>query len=245
MRPVEYTNEDIIQAGLELQALGRKLSGFSLRQKLGGGNTKRLEQVWNDYLTSQDVRDAEPATDLPSEIAKAVTVFAKALTDQLLWLAIELNDKAVKAAERRVKGVIRSVEDQREQAERELADAQAVIQSQNMELDNIQARLALTEQTAKTESEQHAAELERLRSELNEQKNTNQISIDKNDAADKQTAITREEAAILTGQLEATKTPTEKPRQVRSDQQTGIKNEQIDNQKKQVPNPNTDPYKFK
>src|SRR5450759_2191609 len=165
MRPVEYTNEDIIQAGLELQALGRKLSGFSLRQKLGGGNTKRLEQVWNDYLTSQDVRDAEPATDLPGEIAKAVTVFAKALTDQLLWLAIELNDKAVKAAERRVKGVIRSVEDQREQAERELADAQVVIQSQNMELAKLQERLALTEQTAKTESEQYAAELEMLRSE--------------------------------------------------------------------------------
>ena len=114
MRPVEYKTEDIIQAGLELQALGRKVSGYSLQQKLGGGNTKRLEQVWNDYLTSQAVKEAEPATELPSEIAEAVMVVAKALTDQLLWLAIELNDKAVKAAERRVKEVIRSVEDQRE-----------------------------------------------------------------------------------------------------------------------------------
>src|SRR5665811_642659 len=163
MRPVEYKTEDIIQAGLELQALGRKVSDFSLRQKLGGGNTKRLKQVWDEYLTSKAVRIAEPATELPSEIAEAVTVVAKALTENLLALAIVINDKAVKAAECRVKGVIRSVEDQREQAERELADAQAVIQSQNMELAKLQERLALTEQTAKMESEQYAAELEMLR----------------------------------------------------------------------------------
>jgi colicin import membrane protein len=240
MRPVEYKTEDIIQAGLELQALGRKVSGFSLRQKLGGGNTKRLKQVWDEYLTSKAVRIAEPATELSSEIAEAVTVVAKALTENLLALAIVINDKAVKAAECRVKGVIRSVEDQREQAERELADAQAVIQSQNRELAKLQERLALTEQTEKTESEQHAAELERLRNEFNEQKNTNQISIDKNNEADKQTAITREEAAILTGQLEVTKASTAKPRQVPSDQQTGIKNKGIDSRKNQVPNP--DPY---
>ena len=34
MRPVEYKTEDIIKAGLELQVLGRKVSGFSIREKL-------------------------------------------------------------------------------------------------------------------------------------------------------------------------------------------------------------------
>ena len=245
MRPVEYKTEDIIQAGLELQALGRKVSGYSLQQKLGGGNTKRLELVWNDYLTSQAVRDAEPATELPSEFAKAFTVFAKSLTDQLLALAIELNNKAIKAAERRVEEVISSAGYQREQTERALSDAQAVNESLTMELANLQKRLDLNEQTAKTVSEEYSAELERLRSDLLQQKNTNQISIDKNDEADKQTAITRKEAAILTGQLEATKASTAKPRQVPSDQQTGIKNKEIDSRKNQVPNPNTDPYEFK
>jgi len=208
MRPVEYKTEDIIRTGLELQALSRKVSGYSLQQKLGGGNTKRLEQVWNDYLTSQAVTDAEPATELPSEIAKAVTIFAKSLTDQLLALAIEINDKAVKAAERRVEEVISSVEDQREQAEKELADAQTVIQSKTLELAKLQERFALTEQAAKTEGEQRAAE--------------------------------------LTGQLEATKTPTAKPMQIPSGQQTGIKNKEIDSQKKRVPNPNPNPdcYKY-
>jgi colicin import membrane protein len=174
MRPVEYKTEDIIQAGLELQALGRKVSGFSLQQKVGGGNTKRLEQVWNEYLTSQAVRKAEPATESPSEIVKAVTVFAKSLTDQLLALAVELNDKAVKAAEHRVKEDLSTAGGQGEQTERELADAQAVIQSQNRELAKLQERLALTEQTAKTVSEEYSAELERLRSELRKHKYAHQ-----------------------------------------------------------------------
>lgn len=218
MRPVEYETKDIIQAGLELQALSRKVSGFSLRQKIGGGNTKRLMQVWEEYLTSQTFREAEPVTELPSEIAEAFRVVVKALTKHLSGLAIDLNDKAVKAAEHRVKEVISSADDQREQAEQELADAsqtiddlktkidelkvnaeklekkladaQAVNQSQTMELAKLQERLALTEQTAKTVSEQHSAE--------------------------------------LTGQLEATKAPTAEPMQVLSSRQTGIKNKEID-----------------
>ena len=32
MRPAEFTQEQIIQAGQELQAAGRNITGFSLRQ---------------------------------------------------------------------------------------------------------------------------------------------------------------------------------------------------------------------
>jgi hypothetical protein len=46
---------------------------------VGGGNTKRLKQVWDGYMTSQTVRKAEPATELHSEIAEAVTVVAQVL----------------------------------------------------------------------------------------------------------------------------------------------------------------------
>jgi chromosome segregation ATPase len=47
----------------------------------------------------------------------------KSLTERLSTLATELNDKAVKAAERRVTEILRAAGEQREQAERELADA--------------------------------------------------------------------------------------------------------------------------
>jgi uncharacterized protein (DUF3084 family) len=172
--------------------LGRKVSGFSIREKLGGGNTNRFKKVWDGYLSSQTGENAEPAAELPLEIAEAVRVEAKNVNEWVLGLAIKLNDKAIKAAEHRMKEDISSANYQRDQAERELADAQAVIQSQTMELTKLQERLAL--------AEQYAAELEKLRNELIEQK---------------QKAVTREEATIETGQLKTTE-----PTQVSNGQQT-------------------------
>lgn len=35
--PTEFTPESIVEAGQELQATGRNITGFALRQKVGGG----------------------------------------------------------------------------------------------------------------------------------------------------------------------------------------------------------------
>ncbi len=199
-RPAEFAPETIIQAGQELRDAGRNITGFALRQKVGGGNPGRLKQVWDEHLASQSVTRAEPVAELPIEVAEEVAMVTKTLTERLSMLAVELNDKAVKAAERRVGEVVRAAGDQREQAERELADAsstvddletklnevraeseafekrladaQATSQAQAVELAQLRERLALTEQTAKSAGEQHAVELERIRTELAEQKKT-------------------------------------------------------------------------
>lgn len=201
MRPAEFTPESIVEAGQELQASGRNITGFALRQKVGGGNPSRLKQVWDEHLASRSVTKAEPVAELPVEVAEEVAAVTKALTDRLAALAIELNDKAVKAAERRVHEVVRSAGEQRAQAERELADAaqtvedledkldeatghvnvlngkladaQVTSQAQAVELAQLRERLTVTEQTAKaaevqhvqalkTLADQHAAELARL-----------------------------------------------------------------------------------
>ena len=199
MRPVEFAPEAIIQAGQELRDAGRNITGFALRQKVGGGNPSRLKQVWDEHLASQSVTKAEPVAELPIEVA----IVTRALTERLSMLAVELNDKAVKAAERRVVEMVRAAGDQREQAERELADAsqtvddletkldgmkagsevvenrlaetQATSQTQAVELAKLRERLALIEQTAKTAGEQYAVELARLRDELAEQKQAYQL----------------------------------------------------------------------
>ena len=198
-RPAEFAPEAIIQAGQELRDAGRNITGFALRQKVGGGNPGRLKQVWDEHLASQSVTRAEPVAELPIEVAEEVAMVTKTLTERLSMLAVELNDKAVKAAERRVGEVVRAAGDQREQAERELADAsstvddletklnevraeseafekrladaQATSQAQAVELAQLRERLALTEQTVRA-PQQHAVELERLRTELAEQKKT-------------------------------------------------------------------------
>ena len=118
MRPVEFEPEAIIQAGQELQAIGRNITGFALRQKVGGGNPSRLKQVWDEHLAGQSTARAEPVAELPIEVADEVASVTRALTERIASLAVELNDKAVKAAERRVAEVIRTAGEQREQAER-------------------------------------------------------------------------------------------------------------------------------
>jgi chromosome segregation ATPase len=195
MRPVEFAPDAIIQAGQDLQAAGRNITGFALRQKVGGGNPSRLKQVWDEHQASQSVTQAEPVAELPVEVAEEFASASKALTERIGSLAVELNDKAVKAAERRVHEVVRSAGEQREQAERELTDASQTVddletkldeanadvdglekrldevktssQAQAVELAQLRERLAVTEQAAKTSSEQ-------LRAELAEQKQASQ-----------------------------------------------------------------------
>lgn len=69
MRPAEVSDEQIIEAGLALKAAGRNVTGFALRQRIGGGNPTRLRAVWTEYVASTEVIQAEPVAELPVEIA--------------------------------------------------------------------------------------------------------------------------------------------------------------------------------
>lgn len=206
MRPAEFTPETIIQAGQELQATGRNITGFALRQKVGGGNPSRLKQVWDEYISSQAVTKAEPVAELPVEVADEMAAVTKALTDRLANLAVELNDKAVKAAERRVAEVIRTAGEQREQAERELADASQTVddlensldeakrrveelenllskqrntnQDLSIELAHARERLAVIVQSSKTAADEHIAELNRLNAGIDAERTRQRQEVD-------------------------------------------------------------------
>ena len=186
MRPAEFTPESIIEAGQALQAAGRNITGFALRQRVGGGNPSRLKQIWDEHANSQAATVAEPVAELPEDVAEAVASVSKALADRLAALAVDLNDRAVKAADRRVHEAMRSAGEQRAQSERELADAaetvddletkldeaqaeseqlkknladtQGALQAQAVELAQVRERLVAAEQAGKAAAEQHAAE---------------------------------------------------------------------------------------
>lgn len=205
MRPAEFTPEEIVSAGEALQAAGRNVTGFALRQRVGGGNPNRLKQVWDEHLASKATTQSEPVAELPVEVAEEVGTVTKALTERISALAVELNDKAVKAAERRVGEVVRAAGEQREQAERELVDAAQTVdelearldeartgaealekrlsealatgQAQAVELAQLRERLAAAEQSAKSASELHVAEVTRLRAELAEQKQISKAAV--------------------------------------------------------------------
>ena len=165
MRPAEFTHATIIEAGQTLQAAGRNITGFALRQTVGGGNPSRLKQVWDEHLASRAVSKAEPVAELPIEVAQEVAAVTKALTERLTALAVELNDKAIKAAERRVHEVVRTAGEQRAQAERELADAAQTVEDLETKLDEVTHQVRALEgklADAQATSQAQAVELARL-----------------------------------------------------------------------------------
>lgn len=139
MRPATYEPEQIIEAGLALQAEGRNITGFALRNRVGGGNPTRLRQIWDEYQTSQSTAVTEPVAELPVEVAEEVKAVSATLAESITRLATELNDRAVRAAERRVSDVTRAAGEQTAQAERELADASLTVDDLEEKLDVLQA----------------------------------------------------------------------------------------------------------
>jgi colicin import membrane protein len=135
MRPVEVTDAEVIQAGNDLLAANRNVTGFSLRKVVGGGSASRLRQVWDNHVNSQALSKAEPVAELPVEVAGELKELSDGLVQRLQNMAVNLNDKAVRAAERRVSDLVKSVGEQREQAERELADAGQAVDELEAQLD--------------------------------------------------------------------------------------------------------------
>lgn len=224
MRPVEFTSESIVSAGLDLQAAGRNITGFALRQKVGGGNPARLRQVWDEYLASQSTLTVEPVAELPVEVADEVALVTKELTQRLSALAIELNDKAVKAAERRVQEVVRTAGQQTTQAERELADAAQTVEDLESKIDETTAQnetqqgklnslqqssqaqaVELARLTTATDAERQRQQKEsdQLRTELANLTKVNQELTGERDHARREASAAKEDAARLGGQVEA------------------------------------------
>ncbi|HCK3152290.1 TPA: DNA-binding protein, partial [Salmonella enterica subsp. enterica serovar Weltevreden] len=144
MRPATFEAEQIIEAGLALQAEGKRITGFGLRNRTGGGSPARLKQVWDEYQSTQTAPSTEPVAELPDEVADAVKGISATLAEQLAKLAAELNDKVVKAAERQVDDITRTAEEQKAQAERELADAVQAVDDLEQKLDAVTTDLRKT-----------------------------------------------------------------------------------------------------
>lgn len=169
MRPVTFTHDDIIEAGKALLSEGRNITGFALRKKVGGGDANRLRLVWDEYQAGQSVVEHEPVAELPVEVAEEMKAVSVALTERIAQLTLELNDKAVRASERRVAEVTRAAGEQTAQAERELADAAQTVDDLEEALDTLRDEhrttlVALDESRGKEQSQ--AIELAQLRERL-------------------------------------------------------------------------------
>jgi len=205
MRPPEVADQQVIAAGHALQAEGRTVTGYALRQKLGGGSGSRLAGVWALHLANQQSAAEAAMPELPVEVAEQLAALTKDLTDRLGLLARGMNDKAVKAAERRVSELVRTVEEKSQQAEREVADADVAVNELEAALDKARSAHSQLEtahqealgqlqskgiEVARFQERQVAdtQEIERLRTEVQ------QLS-QARDHAEREAAIAKEAAA--------------------------------------------------
>lgn len=211
MRPIEVTNEAIIAAGEALSAAGRSITGFALRQRVGGGNPTRLRQVWDEHVAAT-AKPQEPAAELPVEVADELAKVTGDLSARLLALATELNDKAVRAAERRTGALVQQASEQRQQAERELADAGNAVEELETNLAEARSecerlRAALDECQARAQAQavelakagealtHERQQVERLTAEIVDAKRS---ELDAAKLQGKIDALTEQNAALLT-----------------------------------------------
>ena len=213
MRPSEFSDEEIIQAGLELQATGKNITGFSLRQRVGGGSAGRLRQVWTEYANSISVAQAEPVAELPVEVTEQLNVVSTELSDRLRKLAANLNDQAIKSAQQRVTEVVREAAEQRTNADRELADASLMVDDLEEKLDAAIAdcgllRTRLDESNAVIQKQ--AIELAQMKERLTATEATLSTTVELLRVETAKASQAREEAARWAGQVDMLERQTAK-----------------------------------
>ena len=137
MRPSEYSTETIIEAGQQLQSAGRNITGFAIRQKIGGGNPVRLKSVWDQYVADRTV-EIKPEIELPDELIELVASINGTMTGLIEKLANNLHARSMKLAERRAINAEREAAEMRAQADQELADASQQIEDLENQLAKVE-----------------------------------------------------------------------------------------------------------
>lgn len=226
MRPVEVADEAVIAAGQALEAENRQVTGYALRKRLGGGSGARLSAVWAAHLEHRRVSQEDAMPELPVEVAEQLSALTKEITERLAVLARGMNDKAVKGAERRVTDLVRAVEEQRKQADREVVDADQAVTELEAALEQAHVangewearhRDALAQVQAKDIelarlNERLSAdtlELERLRAQAQQLTEARDRAQQEAEAGQRATAQAREEAANVRGENGALRTQNE------------------------------------
>jgi len=203
MRPPQVSDEAVVQAGEQLKSAGRHITGFALREKVGGGNSARLMKVWDEHVKNTSIAsNAEPVADLPIELAERMETVGKSLLQQLAALASEVNDKAIKDAARRVNEIERKAAGEHEQLEREMVDA-------NQTIDVLETNL----EEAATTAAAHVLKIEAQTIELATLRERLAMAsgiAEERDAALREVELARERAANLQGRVDVLTSQAEK-----------------------------------
>lgn len=136
MRPVEVTDEAIIEAGRALVEQGRNVTGFALRQVIGSGAPNRLKTVWDQHQ-AQGVPQPEPRP-LPDGIVNVLDRLETEYSKQLYKLALELQALAHQEAEQTLQAGRDQWQHDRQALEQEVEDASQTVEALEQQIRELQ-----------------------------------------------------------------------------------------------------------
>ena len=149
-RPADISEQEIIAAGEALLQAQRSVTGFALRTYLKGGNAPRLKSVWEQHLEKGRVHDSLPL-ELPVQIEDRLKSIKDDVASKFDTIAADLHQLAERTAKGSVGELVRSLEERRALADREmhdasetvedleskLAEANSLLESRNAELESL------------------------------------------------------------------------------------------------------------
>lgn len=151
MRPAEYTDEAIIEAGKSIQATGKNVTKFGLAALVGGGDPRRLLAVWQAHEV-QLTEVTQKIQELPASIARDLDSGFTAIATHLRSIAISLQRNAIEAAELRVTQIRSQTDQELARAKQEQDEAEVVIEQLGTKLES--ARLKVEDLTSRLEDSQ-------------------------------------------------------------------------------------------
>lgn len=142
-RKAEFSDQQIINAGLAIEAEGKLISPFAIRNILQGGSSERIKLVWSKHLEEQETVTEEDTTEveLPIEIADKLEKNQLTAKSQLEKLAIESYKVAQQVAERRVKSTIDDYQSKILEYEESENQASLAIESSDNKIDELESEI--------------------------------------------------------------------------------------------------------
>jgi hypothetical protein len=109
-RKTEFSDQQIIDSGLAIEREGKSVSPFAIRNRLGGGSSERIKNVWLTFDENRpsDIEEesSQDKIDLPIEVQDILEKNIDTATQMFTKLASEGYKIAQLIAENRVKSTV-------------------------------------------------------------------------------------------------------------------------------------------
>ncbi|TMO83095.1 DNA-binding protein [Pseudoalteromonas spongiae] len=146
-RVAEYSQNEIINAGEQIESNGKHVNPFAIREKLGGGSPDRIKKIWESHIASRQFHDAEQnnedVIELPTEIQEAFVKNLKTVSSQLERIAQDSFRVAMQLAEKRVKSTIDEYQTKISEFEQSEQEAFHALETSDREKDGLEQKVEI------------------------------------------------------------------------------------------------------